>query len=60
MPIKKDRETPLTESVISKHNCLIEIRDYLKHYDFKYPQDDYIPCWFSTIKRILSQAGYKF
>ncbi len=59
MPIKKNRETPLTESVISKHNSLIEIRYYLKCHKWRTMPNSSQPPWFTNIRRILNQAGYK-
>ncbi len=59
MPIKKYREKSLTKSVISKHNCLIEIRDYLLSRKFTKLSNTSQPSWFREIRLILNKADYK-
>lgn len=60
MSFQTTEEIKLTESLISNHKCLIEIRDYLKCHKFTTMPNSYQPPWFTNIRRILNQAGYKF
>lgn len=60
MSFNKYRETSLTDSLISKHECLIEIRDYLKLHKWRTITSSSQPPWFTKIRHILNQAGYKF